>query len=114
MGSTTGWDDTLGQETGQTTANTCRMDEEREKLIRELHRRRQRMMAQELKTYLSPPEDGRLWVVIGAQPADRPGPGRLRGRPCRFPATAVTRKSDEARTCARHCFFPPGILAGDS
>lgn len=51
--------------------NLCRMDEQQEKLARTLHARRRRMMAQELKEYLSPLKGRGLWAVIGEQPMDR-------------------------------------------
>jgi len=59
--------------------------DEKEKRIQDLHRRRREVLAQELKAYLSPPEDTGLWAAISGQPAFSPGPRRPGGRVLRFP-----------------------------
>lgn len=55
------------------------MDEQRQR-IEQLHRRRRQIMAQELRAYLSPPEDKGLWAAIGARapvPRSRPRGGKV-------------------------------------
>lgn len=99
------WRETSKQGQAPRAPNPCRMAEESDKLISELHARRRGIMAQELKAYLSPPQGTGLWAAIGAQTVAGRGRVGSPARSCHSLAPAIAILDHLRPSLSWGCFF---------